>query len=148
MERAVNFGTITLFRDATPSIIKLGSRFHDYRNEQWNGKGYVWYEMHLPKATSDGTHTGKWVNADTGDTYDVWPNNIAGTYYQQKRLTSDMVDFDASAETYTGQPITKAVSVEGLTEGEDYKSPTRTPMPALLPLLSPASTLAPGNQLT
>lgn len=104
-----------------PSIIKLGSRFHDYRNEQWNGKGYVWYEMHLPKATSDGTYTGKWVNTDTGDTYDVWPDNIAGTYYQQKRLTSDMVDFDASAETYTGQPITKAVSVEGLTEGEDYE---------------------------
>ena len=74
----------------------------------------------MPAPGGDST-TGLWVNAATGTTYepDSVPKNTAATYGAQATITSDMFSIDLSNETYTGNPITKAVTSQ-LVEGTDY----------------------------
>ena len=67
-------------------------------------------------------YTGKWVNIETGDTYEAKSDYLVGpgTFTWEKKLPDNFVTVNQDDEVYSGEPITKQID-SSLKEGIDYE---------------------------
>lgn len=67
-------------------------------------------------------YTGKWVNIETGDTYEAKSETLKGpgTFTWEKKLPDNFVTVNQDDEVYSGEPITKQID-SSLKEGIDYE---------------------------
>ena len=67
-------------------------------------------------------YTGKWVNIETGDTYEAKSETLKGpgTFTWEKKLPDNFVTVNQDDEIYSGEPITKQID-SNLKEGVDYE---------------------------
>ena len=67
-------------------------------------------------------YTGKWVNIETGDTYEAKSDYLVGpgTFTWEKKLPDNFVTVNQDDEVYSGEPITKQIN-SSLKEGIDYE---------------------------